>query len=71
MGLFEETPIEFGVMLHRMSEKRVFDVQLSEDGKEIEFIDGCDSCFGVKLNKTELLLMCEELESLSNKLTVK
>jgi hypothetical protein len=53
-------------ILEKLYEERVFRLDLFED--RVDFIDGCDECFGCILTKTDFALLIKELQEIHDNL---
>ncbi len=57
-----------GQILLKLSEERIFDIKVSEDGAIANFEEGCDEYFDCELNKSEMLGLIQELQEIADKM---
>lgn len=53
-------------ILNKLSDERIFDIELSLDLKILKIQEACDSWFCVDLNKKELLKLITELKEIAD-----
>ena len=56
------------MIIAKLSDKRIFDIAVSDDGKTIEFMEGCDNHFYYRLDKKEMLQLSDEIKLIGERM---
>lgn len=68
LSLTDEKYKTMKTIIEKLFDENVISIELSEDKKTVECVDGCDFYYKKKLTKDELKKLIEELGELLNKM---